>query len=162
MYIKDEYLILEKLQKTIDSGEDLILHPSKTLHIIIAIVSFLAAFWILLTIPNSILLSLILWSITYWNAGCFFSRVGLLIFNKKGLTIYNPFGINEIPWPEIEGAHYAYAKPSYYLALDLKRDGQVELSRYDYKNVSGQTLIKLIGRNSYSSTSNESVSGQSS
>jgi len=147
MYIKDEYLILEKLQKIIDSGDGLILHPYQIFNLIIGVISFLAGFWVLFTVNYSLIPCCILFSITFWHIGCYFSKVGLLIINQKGLISYDSFGMKEIPWTEIERAQYAYTIRSHYLVLVLKGEGQVKLSGYDYKNAPGPILIKLINRN---------------
>jgi len=148
MYIKDEDLILENFQKRIDDEEEVILTPSKVSTILIIVFLFtIGSLGFFAAKPSLMIVGSILWIIPVWQIFCLFSKDGQLALDKEGIEFCVLNDSKKILWADIQSAYQGYGKPFYFLTLSLKDKQIVKISRYEYKDLEIQTLIKLFEKN---------------
>jgi len=152
MYIKDEDLIVENLQKRIENGEEVTLTPHKFSTLFIIIFTFLMGSVGLFSSHPGLRVSLFFWLLTAQFLLDYITKDGQLVLTRKGLKFYKRNDDQEIYWTNVDSLYTTSSKLFNFLTVRLKGRVSIKISRYDYKEIAYQTLIKLCERNFSKST----------
>ena len=148
MYIKDEDLIIDNLQKWIENGEEVTLTPQKFSTLFMIVFTFLLGSLGLFSPYPAIRLTLLLWLYTTQLLLYFISKEGQLILTRDSIKFYKLNDAQEIYWENVDAVYeVGRVRGSNILTVRLKGNLKVEISRYYHKEISSQTLIKLCERN---------------
>jgi len=147
MYIKDEELILERLQQQIDNGEDIVLLPDKFTTIIIIVLTFLLGLGCILISTKLIVMALAIWVIPAWYLFCIRSKDGQLIINQDGIQFFKFNECQKISWNDANRSYLSYSRRFYFIMVVLNNNQKINITRYSYRALSAQTIIKLFEKN---------------
>jgi len=153
MYVKDEDLIVENLQKRIENGEEVTLTPHKFSTLFMVIFTFLLGSLGFFSPYPALRLILLLWLYTTQLLLYFISKDGQLILTRDGIKFYKLNDGQEIYWENVEAVYeVGRVRGSNILTVRLKGNLKIEISRYSHKEMASQTLFKVCERNFSKST----------